>query len=209
MKTRLQLALIKLLLLSLVAIACKPEVIEPDPCEMVQCEFGTCVDGSCQCDEYHKGPNCSELKIPNTVFAKATELIYVPKACTAFDGGSGLDAIKSADVYVQIRRGAEIIYDTRDLFYKDSDCFGGCDFVRELKLDFDTQYQLRVYDRDTSSSDDLMGSFSFKPLDMLAGKNEFNFTKWLMVKKENSCSNGNFSSSIAMRFSLVDLEYRY
>ncbi|MEL7530616.1 MAG: hypothetical protein AAFN10_04875 [Bacteroidota bacterium] len=209
MKTRLQIGLVKLFLLSLLAVACKPEVIEPDPCEMITCEFGTCVDGSCQCDEYHTGVNCDELLIPAKVIAKTTELIYVPKACTAFDGGTGLDAIKSADVYVQIRQGAEIIYDTRDLFYKDSDCFGGCDFGRGITLDIDTQYQLRVYDRDTSTSDDLMGSFSFKPEDMLAGKDELNFSKWLMVVKDNACSNGNFSSSLPMRFSLIDLEYEF
>ncbi|MEM6342462.1 MAG: hypothetical protein AAF927_01230 [Bacteroidota bacterium] len=209
MKTRLQISLIKLLLITLVAVACKPEVIEPDPCEMLQCEFGTCVDGSCQCDEFHTGPNCSELIIPKTVIAQETELIYVPKACTAFDGGTGLDAIKSADVYVQIRRGAEIIYDTRDLYFQNSDCFGGCEYVRSIKLDVATQYELRVYDRDVSTSDDLMGSFFFKPQDKLVGLDQLYSTKWLMVKKENSCSNGNFSSSLPMRFSLVDLEYEF
>jgi len=207
MKTRFQLSFIKLLILSLVAIACKPEVIDPDPCDLILCEYGSCVDGSCLCDEFHTGGDCSELKTPVTIFAKEVQLVYVPDACTPYDGGTGLEAIKSADVYVQIRNATDIIYDTRDLFYKDSDCFSGCDFVQELKLDAATKYQLRVYDRDESNSDDLMGSFSFRPVDLLVGQTEFAFAKWQVVEEENACSSGTFSSSTSMRFYLVDLRY--
>ncbi|MFK7921501.1 MAG: hypothetical protein AB8H47_06065 [Bacteroidia bacterium] len=209
MKTRVQIGLFKLLILSLLAVACKPEVVEPDPCDLIQCENGSCVDGSCLCDEYHTGLDCSELKIPITILADAVQLVYVPDACTAYDGGTGLAAIKGADVYVQIRNATDIIYDTRDLFYEDSDCFDGCDFAKKIKLDAATKYQLRVYDRDESSTDDLMGSFSFRPTELLAGMSEFAFTKWLMVEDENSCSNGTFSSSSSMRFYLVDIEYQF
>lgn len=207
MKTRVQIGLFKLLMLSLLAVACKPEAIEPDPCDLIQCENGSCVDGSCLCDEYYTGADCSQLKTPVTIFADEVQLVYVPDACTAYDGGTGLAAIKSADVYVQIRNATHIIYDTRDLFYKDSDCFGGCDFAQEIKLGAATKYQLRVYDRDEFGDDDLMGSFSFRPTELLVGRSEFAFTKWLMVEDENSCSNGTFSSSSSMRFYLVGLRY--
>lgn len=205
MKARIYSQLFKLLFISLIVVACKPEVIPPDPCEQVSCEFGTCVDGTCECDDTHTGANCDELIVPETVSATSVELNYIPDPCGTYDG----DLLKSGDVYVQIRLSNLIVYDTRDLYFPNSDCFGGCDFGKALSLDMETTYQLRVYDWDNTSADDLMGSFSFRPADQLSGFDELPSGKWLMVKKEQSCSKGNFSSSIPMRFSLVNPEFAY
>lgn len=176
-----------------------------DPCLGVICENdGICIDGSCECDLYHTGENCEEVRFPRSIHAQKVDLDYLT-ICNSWDGNTG--PIRDADVYIQVLEDGKIIYDTKYLFITDTSCDGGCLFDRPITLKPEFQYQLRVFDYDSWGDDDLILVEYFTPMDYLEDDYYEKTWKLEVLNSRQECSIGNFAMGGWMSLKLIDVHY--
>jgi EGF-like domain len=199
----------------LILSSCKKKET-PDLCVDVNCSNGgTCVNGTCECPEYYTGTNCTDFKVPLIVTAQSLVLSYVPEPCQTWDGTvftSGKPP-RDADVYIQLYKNGNLYYDTRSIYQTDTDCFGGCYYYNSISFDPAQLYELRVYDLDLATQDDLMGNYTFRPWDfmtMYTGDSGYPSTIGCIIfDNMQSCSINNYSSSIDLHLKLNDITYGF
>ena len=209
MKTRNLFSSLVLLFFLFNFMACTKE--EPvDPCLEVYCDHGTCIDGTCECDEFHTGESCQDLRVPTQITGQRVQLKHIPYPCRRWDGASIFD--NDADIYIQILKGNTVIYNTRDLHLVDTDCLyeGSCFFDRPLILEPKTTYELRVYDYDEGffDADDLISTRTFKPWDYMSSYYK-DPSEQRLLKVEQSCSSQGFGRTSPYELILFDLEFTF
>ncbi len=131
--------------------ACSDSSTETEP---ILCNNGYSQDGECICDEGYTGTTCGEQETPDVINISEVTVTRLPD--TTDDGGSW-DFSSGPDIYVEILKGDEIIWES-DTYYENASDASDYDFDLDIQLtEPNEEYTINLYDYDESGSDFMGG----------------------------------------------------
>jgi hypothetical protein len=133
-----------------------------DQCFNVTClNGGNCVNGSCNCPEGFSGSDCSQQVAPQKIRVSKIEVLRFP----ATDNGAGWDLSSGPEIYPEIVKGTTLLWSSPN-YYENADPSSTYSFNISPALDLNEpkdRYIIRLYDYDSTGSDDYMGGIQFTP----------------------------------------------
>jgi len=157
-----------ILLIGAFSISCS------DQCQKNDCSYhGYCFDGTCTCDEGYTGESCHISIRPESVKLDEVSILSFPST----NNGESLDPIGTggkSDVYFKLYQGERMVYQgekiEQDLDLGQQKCQEKTSLVLS---DYDTEYTLKLYDKDEGAIvDEYMCSLSFRLEDLIKWKKE-------------------------------------
>jgi hypothetical protein len=147
--------------------SCKKE--EKDPCDGVTClNGGNCVNGHCDCPEGYTGSDCSNQDTPSKILISKVKVTKFP----TYNNGSDWDIWSAGpDIYIALWDGSSYIYVSQN-FFEDADPTSDYTFNISPALDLSDvlkQYQIVLFDYDSTSDDEFMGGVSLYPYSNTGG----------------------------------------
>lgn len=134
-----------------------------DPCDLITClNGGVCINGECDCPEGYEGPDCSNIQTPTNIRILNIKVTRFP--ATEANGASW-DLTSGPDIYVQVLYNNGVIYDHPTVF-ENANPAQSYDFQPNVNLNITNptnRYVVRLYDYDSTGSDDFMGGIEFTP----------------------------------------------
>lgn len=176
MKTKNLFLVFSVIALMLTSYGCKkkdnssnPSSTTTDPCAGITCgSHGHCVNGQCVCDAGYTGADCSQQKTPISITITKIEVIRFP----ATDGtGAGWDLSDGADIFPTLSLGSTVLYNPTT-YYNNASQNTTYPFVPSPTIqltNITAQYQIDLYDYDSTSSNDWMGGILFTPYSSTGG----------------------------------------
>jgi hypothetical protein len=133
-----------------------------DQCFNVTClNGGNCVNGSCNCPEGFSGSDCSQQVTPQKIRVSKIEVLRFP----ATDNGAGWDLSSGPEIYPEIVKETTVLWSSPN-YYENADPSSTYSFNISPALDLNEpkdRYIIRLYDYDSTGSDDYMGGIQFTP----------------------------------------------